>query len=337
MTTKRIFCLACSITLLASTLLTSCSDDEYEESPQKELVPQKIAIYYEDHVFQQKWQYEAVRIGEYYWMNSNFYHYIENPVTQAQIDKCLTNLRINPKEYQVNIDDFNRYFGGYYSRGYIEHMFGNGFVYEGEEKVLNRGWNLPYSEDFQQLFAMCGDGTEPYVRTALSCKPGDNPIAKLSYWFGSLNTNKYGFNLTPGGARFHAGDRWGTCFGNNDCPTFEADPGDFYGLLMMARWAGNASKTITIHDYPDPNEGKLFHLLNVRWCRKLTDDELGYKLYINKAQTDIIKRNPIQQAPAGYTELPKGYLRGFYVQYILDNPQPVKTVAELVQMTKGLR
>lgn len=75
----------------------------------------------------------------------------------------------------------------------------------------------------------------------------------------------------------------------------------------------------------------------MRWCRRLTDKELGYKLYINQDQTDIQKLDLEDTAPYGYSELPNGYLRGFYVQYILDNPQPQKTISELVRMTEGLR
>ncbi|PXV58481.1 putative secreted protein (Por secretion system target) [Dysgonomonas alginatilytica] len=87
----------------------------------------------------------------------------------------------------------------------------------------------------------------------------------------------------------------------------------------------------------------------LRWMRPLTNAELGYKLYIkipgiestagwttlrdqkdeiellkairngvinlNNITIDIKKQPHTDAAPAGYIELPKGYLRGFYVQY----------------------
>jgi hypothetical protein len=62
----------------------------------------------------------------------------------------------------------------------------------------------------------------------------------------------------------------------------------------------------------------------------LTDIELGYRLYINGALTDIKKLDLSTPVPNGYRELPHGYMRGFYVQYILNNPQSKITVARVI-------
>jgi hypothetical protein len=89
---------------------------------------------------------------------------------------------------------------------------------------------------------------------------------------------------------------------------------------------------VIIHDYPDTSRGKEWLWKPVRWCRRLTDSELGYRLYINNERTDIKKMEPNSIAPRGYHALEKGYLRGFYVQFILGKENPEKTVAEIIKM-----
>lgn len=44
---------------------------------------------------------------------------------------------------------------------------------------------------------------------------------------------------------------------------------------------------------------------------------------------DIVKTGLNEPTPTNSVELPKGYIRGLYVQYILDNPNP-KTVQEIL-------
>jgi len=345
--------------IFASAILLSC--DGGSEGDEPGITPPdpggivKIPLYFEDKNWVSTADYEAVKIGEYLWMNSNFNHYYKNAtytITREQINKVLQRYRIDPMDYQISIEDFNKYYGLYYSSQEIFQMSRDGVMYEGENRVLKRiksadgdsvcAWKIPTAEDFRQLFAMCGNAQEADVRIALACKAGDNPAAisldkeYWTYWFGRYNTNKYGFNMMPGGARFHNPTDWSFCFGENDCVWYNCAKGDLYNFFMTARWAAADNRTITIHDWVETREGKLYHWLNVRWCRKLTDEELGYKLYINTAKTDIKKLGLKENPPTGYTELANGYLRGFYVQYILDNTNP-KSVAQIVKMTEDLK
>ena len=349
--------------IIASLVLLSCdSDSDNIEEKTVDPFAGIIPIYYEDNnVWLCSAEYEAVRIGEYLWMNRNFSHYYKNAkynITREQLNLILTRCRLDASKYQVNLDDINKYYGLYYSADERMQMSINGVMYEGKDKVLKKrlnehgdsvcAWRLPLNEDFQQLFGMCGNAREFDVRVTLSCKAGENPAAydipgingnDGTYWFSGYNTNKYGFNMMPGGARFHSGSPWSTCFdaAGHDCVTYNCDRGDFYGFFVGTRWGADAEKTISIFENINTTEGKLWHWLNVRWCRRLTDKELGYKLYINTAKTDIKKLDLDETPPSGYSELAKGYLRGFYVQYILNNPQPLKSVSELVRMTEGLR
>jgi uncharacterized protein (TIGR02145 family) len=328
--------------------------------------------------------YEAVKIGEYLWMNRNLSHFDQNQVTRQQLDLVLTRYRLNPRDFQISIDDFNKYYGQYYSANYTyDHLRDgkHGMVYEGKDRKLMLNpethfpeWKLANKADFRQLFGMCGDASEYAVRTALACRPYENPAAvPISYWISSINTNRYGFNAMPTGARHHAPDVWSTDFEDGTpAPVFQNQTGDFYNTFMSVGWAA-ADGTVRLHDYVDTEIGYLYHWQNIRLCRRLTDEELGYKLYIkadvpswndivneyqskgddytaelvlfDKLKRGIISPNKVDiqkvnlgiSAPAGYVELRKGYVRGFYVQYILNIAQPTKTMMQIMDMAKGLR
>lgn len=310
--------------------------------------------------------YNAVLIGEYYWIDQNFYHVIdagngfENNVsiTQELLNKYVGYVNIDPKYYQLaDINDFEKYYGRYYSYPSIDYM--NKYCYISNE-YSNKidGWKLPSPEDYRQLFAMCPFNTshdgphttlnERDVRFALGTKEGDNPLAfnidqgdggpYKVYWFNHPeNTNIYGFNMMPGGARLNGDGIWCNGIGpNGGC--HDGKWGDVYHLFYAAYFAVQNPNGLfgaaIIHDYVDTKEFETYHYLNVRWCRPLSDLELGYKLYINTEQTDIKKLDLDSQVPTGYSELAHGYLRGFYVQYILNNPNPSVTIQDLVQYSR---
>lgn len=304
-------------------------------------------------------EYTGVLIGEYYWVNNNFYHEVprdynslvgwENdyPITQARLDKYLPCARLDVSQYQINTDDFVRYYGIYYNRQSVDYMSANGKIYENNSQTPSN-WELPSVADFRQLFAMCpvtesGALREQDVRFALSAKYGDNPLAfnindpaggpYRTYWFMTGdNIDIYDFNLMPGGAKLNGTTGW-----NNGLD----DPhpgviGDIYHLFYTAGFYTKESN-VYIHDYIDTYNPYSYHWYNVRWCKRLTDAELGYKLYINENKTDIKKLGLLDTAPSGYTELPKGYIRGFYVQYILNNPNPKYTVEDIVRFANNVQ
>lgn len=288
-------------------------------------------------------RYEAVKIGEYLWFNNYINHYPASiETTRSQIDLVLLRYRLNAGQYKTSLNDINKYYGLYYNRKAFEYLESNRHIYQIKENDKNApsgGWGAPSNADAAQLFAMCGNGTERDVRTTLTCKAGSNPaaIANYTYWFSNQNTNKYGFNLMPGGARFHANDKWTLKHdhNDNDVEIFNVVAGDFYGFVeaaVLVTWDGR----VTIDDYIKIDKNKSWHLMPIRWCRKLTDQELGYKLYINKSQTDIRKLGLKDPVPSGYTELKNGALRGFYVQFIINGVKPNASVAEMVKLAKTL-
>lgn len=308
--------------------------------------------------------YNAVRIGEYYWVDRNFSHFIswgndfENafPMTQDILNKYMTQILIDPGFFQVDLTNFERYYGRYYSYPSVLYMNRFGEIHN-EYNVNVSGWRLPYAEDYRQLFAMCpfnltADAhhehlNERDVRFALSARAGDNPMAFdinpggtafRTYWFDTKYvTNQYKFNMMPGGARLNGDGPWCNGIGAG---CHDGKKGDIYHLFYTAVLATQnpkdelAIENVIIHDYVFTEPNLSYHLMNVRWCRPLTDAELGYKLYINSARTDIKKLDLNTPPPSGYIELPHGYTRGFYVQYILDKPDSNISVADVVRYAR---
>lgn len=281
----------------------------------------KIGITYQVEGFANEYDYEAVKIGEYLWMDCNLYKPAQHTPTREAIDRALTNLGVDPSSYPVDMNDFNRYFGAYYARDTwgIDGRIAYPVVYEYDRdgnRTKVEGWNMHNWGAWEQLFAMCGDGSKDQIREYLGAKEGDNPCAynpEGLTWFNG-NRNVYDFNMMPGSSMFHNNgemDRF-----------FQDDRLVGHGVTFVIAPTHHHARYI----------GKLWHWMHARYSRRLTDSELGYKLYINASQTDIVKKGLEEAAPSGYSELANGYIRGFYVQYVLDNPNPEKTIAEIVAM-----
>lgn len=339
----------------------------YYKSKDPSTQPTSITLfYYDPNMRGVLGQYDCIRIGEYYWTNSNFTHSVyyedsfENnyPITPDLISKYMDCAFLDKSQYPIyDIANFEKYYGRYYSRPSVAYI-----MYTGEMRTeTNRkveGWGLPYIEDYQQLFAMCPFTSnrtslgEYDVRVALSAREGDNPMALNispksgepygTYWFDKNHvTNMYGFNMMPGGSRLNGDGPWSNGLGPND-GYWDGQIGDIYHLFYTANFAarirgaeeGSRAGVVSIYDKLDTRGTNSFHYHNVRFARRLTDQELEYKLYINSAETDIKKLGLEDPVPDGYKELPNGYLRGFYVQYILDNDNPKFTIQDIISFAK---
>jgi len=185
------------------------------------VVPESMKVkFYSTENGQYMGDYNAVRIGEYYWVDQNFSHFIpwgndfENAyeMNQTRLDKYLQTIHIEPQYFQVNINTFEKYYGRYYSYPSVLYMNQYGQIHN-EYNANVSGWRLPYAEDYRQLFAMCpfnltadahhSNLNERDVRFALGARAGDNPMAfditpgnivYKTYWFDTKhNTNKYKF------------------------------------------------------------------------------------------------------------------------------------------------
>lgn len=283
------------------------------------------------------------RIGEYYWTTTNLlglpdsYEYIPM-ANQTQINNSLWAVAANAKEYNIHPVLFNYYAGTYYTREgrkYI-HKYAKVYEYKNSNYVQTSGWGMPRPQDVRQLYAMCGTGLEYEVREALCFKENQSPVAIKAtnvFFMSGNNNNQYGFNLIYSGYRYH-GNNPGKYNSIKDRP-LTLYKGDLAGMgnahyIPTMLNSDTPGLTAMIEDYPSTQkEPDSWLLLPIRFCRRLTNQELGYRLYINAAQTDIKKLNLTQAPPAGYKELENSYLRGFYVQYIINGKNPNLTVAQL--------
>jgi uncharacterized protein (TIGR02145 family) len=319
--------------------------------------------YYDSQTKQILGDYDCIRIGEYYWTSQNLYHSVpagsdfENahPMTQDLLNKYLDQAFLDKSQYQLkNISDFDKYYGRYYSRPSVAYIMNYGEMHTESGRDVP-GWGLPLTRDYQQLFAMCPFSStnstalsEVDVRFALGAKEGDNPLAfditaeagspYKTYWFDKRYvTNMYKFNMMPGGARLNGDGMWSNGLGPNN-GYWDGKKGDIYHLFYTSNFAAKTDAggvgVVSIHDNLDTRGFDSYHMHNIRLARKLTDQELGYKLYINSAQTDIKKLDLDDPIPSGYSELPNGYIRGFYVQYILDNDNPKYSIQDIISFAK---
>lgn len=379
------------------------------------LIPQQeIPLYYENRttgkVFLVGADYLGVKIGEYYWMNSNFNHVEPSwtwwstpigistnyPVGQKQLNKYLEQVRLDKNYFQVDTTLFHKYYGRYYDSFTRNYMNNYAKMYEGEGKSKDSvSWKMGYVKDFRQLFAMSPFSSdnkkkalgETDVRFALSAKEGDNPMTNYAipgdcgttYWFDSRYvTNMYGFNMMPGGSRYNEvaeGEyySWSTNLCGDEV-AFQAYTGDLYHLFYTSKFVARDGHA-GLHDLVETGYNTSYHWYNVRWCRRLSDSELGYKLYIKASESimnsqewatfvekgadvrndesgllrrvkdgdfdpesfDIViteySPNGDVPAPTGYEELPNGYIRGFYTQYILSDRHMPST--DKLKSTKG--
>lgn len=213
-------------------------------------VPNSVPLVYNDGASYSK-STTGVRVGEYYWTNSNIWlnGYTNQDITQAQVDyghfyqEMFGNRQTCPNPWDnpdlsywsyegVTLDLFKQYYGPYYPRNVWAYMQSRlDWTEDGNAQI--EGWRLPNPEDALQLVGMCGNGQPKVVRQYLSQPYLDetapafvNKIATNAYydWFRPLehelqneqwyysteNTNKYGFNMIPGGQRSHANDNVNT-------------------------------------------------------------------------------------------------------------------------------
>jgi len=368
-------------------------------------VAEKLSLYYENRTTGNRFlvgaDYNGIRIGEYYWMDTNMNHIEPSwtwwtvpigeptryPLSQTGLDKYLTQLRLDKSSFQVDTTLFHKYYGRYFDGTTITYMNSYAKMYEGDNKELT-GWKQATLKDFRQLFGMCpfvSDSKilgEQDVRRALSAKKGDNPMTNYTvqgecgglYWFDpDYVTNMYGFNMMPGGARINmVSEGQTTPWATNLCgqnTVFQAVTGDIYHLFFAVKYKAQDGY-ISIHDNVDTGTTSSYHWQNIRWCRKLADDELGYKIYIKSSNSNITTSSEWQTFVAEgnevpllrkirkgsvnasdfdivamellspdvltkeWIEVPNGYLRGFYVQYFVPDKNGAKhndvTVADVI-------
>ncbi|TWP22997.1 T9SS type A sorting domain-containing protein [Apibacter muscae] len=276
--------------------------------------------------------YKGVKIGEYYWMDASLYEPVLHYTTQNFINKHMDGWAV---PYDMPAESFNRYYGQFY--GPMEVPSGDMY----ENGVVDKNWKLPNRAAFYQLMAMCGTGSYQDIKEYLGAKTNDNPMAvnltasgdiSNGHWF-APNKNVYGFSLMPGGGRMNG-------------PWQELAQGDFYAMYKHAKLRVDDWSVFTVDNLEKTASfsGVLYHWINIRWAKRIPDEQLGYKLYIKESDykkyeyselipnfdinsVDIKKLSLDHVVPNGYIELPNGWIRGFYIQK--NGTQPIKKMPEL--------
>ncbi len=328
-------------------------------------------------------KYQGVKVGEYIWMNANLHNDYSNSIalstTKEKIQKWYSNNIVQGVGDNVDIKSFNQYYGLYYKSGIANNLISQGQI--SENGIINKAWKLPSSGDILQLIAMCGNATLGEVRQYLSKAVDDTKITGIvgaSYWFASItmpyaswlisetdgyssqNLNKYQLNFMPTGMRATSSGVGYTTGNDGKVIQFPYDFGDFL-YLNLAIYLKASDGVFMLDDIPRMSYNKYdYNYYPVRFCRPLTDQELGYKLYINQNMSSldgvsgeeillddirsgrldpakvIVKKLGLSESiPQGYCELPRGYIRGFYVQYVIDRPEGnQKTIASILNIAK---
>lgn len=249
-----------------------------------------------------------------------------------------------------------------------------------ENNTVNHNWRLPLGADLRQLVGMCGEGSLREMRQHLSwgfddssapsvvkatnsIRLGGTPAYMVNNYFewfdhsvSDPRTNKYGFNLVPAGWRQHEGTGTPPPTSHYDHLSYPytVEEGGFIIHNQVFRLKGGdgtclelSDQTNMIYDIYD------FAQYPIRFCRPMTDEELGYKLWVNfniheeedflgsiangriLAKDVHIAKTSLNEQPSldeEWYELPRGYIRGAYVQYILDQPKPEKSIKDILEL-----
>lgn len=254
--------------------------------------------------------YKTRTIGEYEWLSQNLFIEYANrmgtALAWANFDQNVIN-QMN-QEYQqksnIPLSDFLQINGSYIT------LYDTGSSYRSSYKFYTQrngaqisGWDLPNSTDFFQMFGQAPTiSNDPVtnIMNFLGANKADVPADYTADWFEYKNTS--GFTMTPLGRRHSSQEGIGA-----------------------QKWFGyKVESTLRLKDYPkgmilfNRNTGidissNLYHFSQARYCRVKTDQELGYKIYVDDCNDQLVMY-PITKVTQ-FTELPKGLERGIALRY----------------------
>lgn len=211
-----------------------------------------------------------------------------------------------------------------------------------KEDIKLSGWITPSKEDFAQLFGMCGDLSPNGLIKHLFVSSNDTELPwKSDFLAASRSEDLLGARFIPCGAKHNvteAVDPLGiynfgefAAFGLYAPPTPSAIAPESPMVYISGTANLQIGKVVWDNYSNIPNGESIMNWQRpYRSCRKLTDEELGYRLWRDDANDRIIAASLATPQPAGTTELPKGLLRGLAVRWM--NPAKTKVAAPLSKL-----
>ena len=254
--------------------------------------------------------YKTIEAGEYIWTTENLrlkygtYGSINMNwvnLTQADVDKY-ANEYLNGQK--IPLEEFEQVFGTWVTLYDVAMMYRN--IYWGvpnSDGTFDHTWGLPTKEDIWQMYGQAPRTTGNVyedIKDFLFASACDNKFGWTQNMFNRRNIS--GLTLTPLGMR--ESNQGGAIYGFGQVAS-----------LQTATWAGIE----TLSDRDLSGQGGIisnpysYHFTQARHRRPLTDQELGYKMYIDAANDQILMLayNQASSLP----ELAKGLERGIALRY----------------------
>ena len=278
--------------------------------------------------------YRTIEIGEYVWTQENIrfkaaYNTWLNH-SQEAIDQELGN-------NTIPLEDFEEKFGSWVSLHPKLSAYKDDFkVYYKRDSVEQQGWDLPTVTDFAQLFGMApviSDDPVQNIMSFLGVRQEEVPGATGTFWKGYTNTS--GFALTPLGRRHAQEDPWTNPstgqeelwmnYGRESGFRLKDHPS---GMILFSETQGSPINVI------DP----LTHLCQARYTRKKTDEELGYRLFVDINKDEVIIAPVTQGCSGTLLELAPGIARGVALRYVKkEENRVIKSWTEIQQEAESIR
>lgn len=255
--------------------------------------------------------YNTIESGEYIWTTENLrlkygrYGSVDMSwvnLTQADVDK-FANEYLNGQT--IPVEEFEEIFGTWVTLYNEAMMYRN--IYWGVPDG-NGGndhtWGLPSKEDIWQLYGLAprtsGNVYED-IKDFLFASACDNKYGWTQNMFNRRNIS--GLTLTPLGMR--ESNNGGAIYGFGQVAALQT--AEWAKIEVLADRDLSGQSGIISNPYS-------YHFTQARHRRPLTDDELGYKLYIDTANDRILMLSHTEVS--SLAELPKGLERGIAIRYM---------------------
>jgi uncharacterized protein (TIGR02145 family) len=282
--------------------------------------------------------YRTQRIGEYEWLAQNVRMHPSLSAGRAwaqyaNTQEIIDNYTLNGGYGSMSLRQSEEYEGGWFpADGLTDEFFdATAFYADSSKSVRIDGWKRPSLSDWAQLLAMSDTLDYEGVIRFLGVEANSTEYPFGHDWAG-IAANTSGFAGIPAGSRQNAE---GFLYRNpRRSMAFKMDYAQ--GSLLRIEpaqtgvpvniFADNLSNINSLY----PGNSIKFYLASVRYCRPLSDSELGYKLYQDTANDKVIVTAHDAPAPGSLPELPKGRLRARAVRWL--NADKTQVLAPLSQL-----